>query len=166
MNTMQTFDDVVTAHAATVLRMCASLLGPGPDAEDAAAETFLAALTAHPFAPGTNVEAWLVRVARNKSVDVLRAHGRVRTVVEEQRKLRQEASVPEFGYDDELWTDVATLTPRQQFVVAHRFIAQWTYPEIADELGCTAAAARRTGSDAIAALRRRRSARDEETVTP
>lgn len=70
MKMKQPFDDAVKQHGATVLRVCRAVLGPGADADDAWSETFLAALRAWPDLPaGTNVEAWLVRVARNKAID-------------------------------------------------------------------------------------------------
>ena len=59
------------------------------------------------------------------------------------------------AWDGELWSHVGALSERQQFVVVHRYVGQWTYPEIADRLGCSTAAARRCGADAIAALRHR-----------
>ncbi len=45
--TMKTpFEEALTRHGATVLRVCRAALGPGPDAEDAWQETFLSALRA------------------------------------------------------------------------------------------------------------------------
>ena len=38
------FDQAVTRHGETVLGVCRAVLGPGPDADDAWSETFLAAL--------------------------------------------------------------------------------------------------------------------------
>lgn len=162
MMTMQPFDDVVQLHGTTVLRVCASILGPGPDAEDAWAETFLAALRAHPLPPDVVVEAWLVRVARNKAVDVLRARHREHVSEPDALHGVTDDALRPTEFDDELWAQVAQLSDRQRFVVAHRYIAQWSYPEIAEKLGCSPAAARRTGADAIAALRRLRTS-DEES---
>ena len=52
------FEEIVTIHGPTVLRVCRAVLGP-MDAEDAWSETFLAALRAYPtLRPGSNVEAW------------------------------------------------------------------------------------------------------------
>ena len=65
------FDDVVTRHGATVLRVCRSVL-TSHDADDAWSETFLAALRAYPELPlGANLEAWLVRIAQRKALDAL-----------------------------------------------------------------------------------------------
>lgn len=46
------FERVVGRHGPTVLRVCRAVLGP-TDAEDAWAETFLAALQAYPVLPLT-----------------------------------------------------------------------------------------------------------------
>ena len=67
------FDAAVARHGPTVLRVCRAALGAGPDADDAWSETFLSALRAWPDLPEeTNVEAWLVRVAHRRAVDVVR----------------------------------------------------------------------------------------------
>src|SRR5690625_2107398 len=71
------FERAVEGHGETVLRVCRAVLGPGADAVDAWSETFLAALRSWPELPDdTNVEAWLVRVARRKAIDITRARAR------------------------------------------------------------------------------------------
>ncbi len=71
------FARAVAAHGPTVLRVCRAVLGAGADAEDAWAETFLSALRAWPdLGADTNVEAWLVRVAGRRAIDLLRARER------------------------------------------------------------------------------------------
>src|SRR6201984_1894975 len=74
--TLTPFEEVVTTHGSTVLRVCRAVLGP-MDADDAWSETFLAALRAYPtLRPGSNVEAWLVTVAPRKAIDQTRARAR------------------------------------------------------------------------------------------
>ena len=71
------FERAIRDHGATVLRVCTAALGPGPDADDAWSETFLAALRHWPgLDDRTNVEAWLVRVAQRKAVDITRSRVR------------------------------------------------------------------------------------------
>ncbi|MFW6186945.1 MAG: RNA polymerase sigma factor, partial [Actinomycetota bacterium] len=73
----QPFERVVSAHGATVLRVCRAVLGAHADAEDAWSETFLAALRAYPELPeDANVQAWLVTVAHRKAIDITRAQQR------------------------------------------------------------------------------------------
>ncbi|WP_333618901.1 RNA polymerase sigma factor, partial [Dietzia sp.] len=77
MTMQQPFDSAVREHGPTVLRVCRAVLGSGADAEEAWSETFLSALRAWPeLDPLTNVEAWLVRIARRRCVDVIRARSR------------------------------------------------------------------------------------------
>ena len=67
------FEQAVATHGETVLRVCRAVLGPGSDADGAWSETFLAALKAWPeLDENTNVEAWLVRVAHSKAIDITR----------------------------------------------------------------------------------------------
>lgn len=160
VNDHQLFHTVVETHGKKVLRTCASTVGPGPDAEDAWSETFVAALAAFPFPPETNIEAWLVRVAQRKCLDFLRSRRREMPLDASElasiRLVLPEGVTHLEDFDDELWRLVTTLSERQRFVLAHRYIAEWSYPEIAEKLGCSAAAARRAGADGIAALRKMR----------
>jgi RNA polymerase sigma factor (sigma-70 family) len=147
------FDDVVTRHGPTVLRVCRAVL-TRQDADDAWSETFLAALRAYPELPaGANVEAWLVRIASRKALDVLRAARRRPVVVADVP-----AGVSDLGVwqppDDELWDRLRVLPPKQRQAVAYHHVAGLPYAEVAALVGGTAAAARRAAADGIAALRR------------
>ncbi|MFZ1373094.1 MAG: sigma factor, partial [Nostocoides sp.] len=77
MTQIQPFEFAVREHGPRVLRVCRSLLGPGPDADDAWSETFLAALRAWPeMAQVVSMEGWLVRVAQRTCIDAIRARER------------------------------------------------------------------------------------------
>ncbi|GAA1433029.1 sigma-70 family RNA polymerase sigma factor [Microlunatus lacustris] len=146
------FDDVVTRHGATVLRVCRSVLST-QDADDAWSETFLAALRAYPeLPPGANVEAWLVRIAQRKALDALRAARRRPLAVEEVPARPSELGVWQPS-DDELWDRLRALPPKQRQAVAYHHVAGLPYAEVAALLGGTATAARRAAADGIAALR-------------
>src|SRR5207245_11003947 len=70
------FEEIVTIHGPTVLRVCRAVLGP-MDAEDAWSETVLAALRAYPtLRPGSNVDAWLVTIAHRTATDQPRGRAR------------------------------------------------------------------------------------------
>lgn len=133
------FGQAVEQHGRTVLRVCRSTLGPGPDADDA------------------NVEAWLVTIARRRSLDQLR---------QAARRALPAADVPEPQGDDEasfeerlvLWQWLDELPPKQRRAVARHHLAGLSHAEVAALLGGTPAAARRAASDGNAALRRRHAA--------
>ncbi|AWH94237.1 RNA polymerase sigma factor [Dietzia psychralcaliphila] len=178
------FDGAVVRHGPTVLRVCRAVLGPGPDADDAWSETFLSALRAWPDLPEeTNVEAWLVRVAHRRAVDVVRRSARIAAPaggVDDVALLEEWAgggrgrsgrgrsgggrsdggwSGSRAGDDDELgdhqiWGAVAALPTRQRLCVAYRYLGGLPYAEIAALTGGGEAAARRAAADGVAALRR------------
>jgi len=152
------FEAVVARHGPTVLRVCRAVLGPSA-ADDAWSETFLAALRAYPdLPPGSNVEAWLVTIARRKAVDVLRAEARravpAGTVPEPAERNGRAArdGVPG-GWERDLWEALRTLPLKQRETVAYHYLAGMPYAEVAAVVGGSPDAARRAAADGIAALR-------------
>lgn len=170
------FDAAVDRHGATVLRVCRAVLGPGADADDAWSETFLSALRAWPELPeDTDVEAWLVRVAHRRAVDVVRRTSRTAVPTGAADDIAVlDARAPGAGgvraggsggsggapgvdddeVDPHIWEAVAALPTRQRLCVAYRYLGGLRYAEIAELTGGTEAAARRAAADGIAALRR------------
>ena len=147
------FEPVVSAHGSTVLRVCRAVLGPHPDADDAWAETFLAALEAWPrLAEDANVEAWLVTIAHRKALDVIRGRQRRATPVGELPERASTIGVPE-ETDHDLWAALARLPDKQRQAVAYHHLGGLPYAEIADLLGGSTDAARRAAADGIRSLR-------------
>jgi RNA polymerase sigma factor (sigma-70 family) len=143
------FEQVVEKHGATVLRVCRAMLGH-QEAEDAWSETFLAALRAYPdLDAGTNVEAWLVTIAKRKAIDQYRSTVRKPVPTAE---LPEHADLPHDGYD-ELWTAMKSLPAQQREAVAYHHLAGLPYAEIAEILGNSEAAARRASADGMKKLR-------------
>lgn len=149
---MQPFEQIVAEHGPTVMRVCRALIGPA-DAEDAWAETFLAALDAYPrLRPGSNVRGWLVTIAHNKAIDQLRAT---------DRRPRPTADLPDTAapdrptadHDGELRLALDALPTKQRGAVIYRYLADLSYAEIGSLLECSEAAARRNAADGIASLR-------------
>jgi RNA polymerase sigma factor (sigma-70 family) len=150
---LEPFEAVVRRHGPTVLRVCRAVVGPDA-ADDAWSETFLAALRAYPaLPPDSNVEAWLVTIARRKAVDQLRAAARRAVPVAELPEVPSGTGLPGEG-DGELWAALATLPEKQRQTVAYHHLAGLPYAEIAALVGGTAEAARRAAADGVAALRR------------
>ena len=152
---MERFDRVVEQHGLTVLRVCRSVLPPA-DADDAWSETFLAALVAWPALPeDTDVEAWLVTVARRKAIDVRRGQARRALPVETLPEPPAPRAFDEvIARDDELLGAVRDLPHRQRVAVVGHHLAGLSHREVADATGVSHDAARRAASDGVAALRR------------
>lgn len=153
------FERAVRDHGATVLRVCRAALGAGPDADDAWSETFLAALRHWPDLDDTNVEAWLVRVAQRKAVDVTRA-----------RRAVPVADPPDavtVAPRDDVWREVAELPERQRLAIAYHYLGGLPHAETAELIGGNAASVRRAAADGIKSLRRSYLSVDvEERKTP
>jgi RNA polymerase sigma factor (sigma-70 family) len=154
MTTKRPFEQIVTQHGPTVLRVCRALLAR-TDADDAWSETFLAALRAYPELPAeANVQAWLVTIAHRKAIDALRAQARRPQPVPEPPEPAPVPAASGDRDDEPLWSGWRALTDRQREVVALHHVAGLPYAEVAERVGGTAAAARRAAADGIAALRR------------
>jgi RNA polymerase sigma factor (sigma-70 family) len=157
----QPFEKVVAQHGPTVLRVVRAVLGHA-DADDAWADTFLAAMKAYPDLPvDANIEAWLVTIAHRKAIDIIRAATRRAIPV---------ADTPDSTSPDhadkphlELTEAVAALPTKQRQAVAYHYLAGLPYAEIAALLDSTPAAARRAAADGIARLRRTYSLPDTES---
>ena len=150
------FDRVVRQHGPVVLRVCRAVLGSSADADDAWQETFLAALRAYPHLdPQTNLQAWLVTVARSKTIDVIRARRRAVPVGNVPEELDPSALDPAAAAEArDLRAAVAALPERQRWAVALHHLGGLTYAQVAELVGGTEDAARRAGADGVAALRR------------
>jgi RNA polymerase sigma factor (sigma-70 family) len=161
----QPFEDVVAEHGATVLRVCRALLPP-TDADDAWSETFLAALRAYPdLAPGANVEAWLVTIAKRKVVDQHRRRAR-RPVPVGDVPERGVAQTEEPDELEPVRSALARLTDRQRDAVVWHHLGGLPYAEVARQIGGSEAAVRRAAADGIRRLRAALRPRvDEEELT-
>jgi RNA polymerase sigma factor (sigma-70 family) len=149
------FEKIVDRHGPTVLRVCRAVLGQDA-AEDAWSETFLSALQAYPdLRPGSNVEAWLVTIARRKAIDQVRSRARQAIPAGDLPERPGNYGIPDAGELD-LWAAVKALPLKQRECVAYHYLAGLTYQEIAGIVGGTQEAARRAAADGIAALRKGR----------
>ena len=154
MTMTEPFEQAVQRHGETVLRVCRAVLGPGPDAEDAWSETFLAALRSWPeLAEDTNVEAWLVRVAHRKAIDVTRVRTR-RAIPTDQLPEHSSLERVEGGDEQGVWAAVAALPERQRLALAYHHLGGLPHAETAQLIGGTPASVRRAAADGMKTLRR------------
>ena len=119
-------------HWPRVWRAAYSTTGERELANDAAQDAFLQAASAlHRFDLRRPLEPWLVKIAVNRSLDLVRQ--RRRLVAEELADERYAFDEP--LPDDELREALARLDPERRAVIALHYWLDYTTPEIADVLG-------------------------------
>jgi RNA polymerase sigma factor (sigma-70 family) len=151
--TLLPFQTVLDRHREDVLRFLIALVGRD-DAEDCFQETMMSAIRAYPqLGPDANVRAWLFTIARRKAVDAYRARARRALPVDEVPEPAAGAAADGDGFDPELWRLVRELPPKMRAAVALRFVADLPHAEIADALGCSPEAARRSLHEGLERLR-------------
>ena len=119
-------------------------------AEDAFQETFLRALRAYPtLKHGRHLRAWVLAIARNVAVDMLR------------RRRVTSADVPDLESVDEplpyeeLRSLTAGLPQKERAAVFLRYGYDLSYEDIGDVLGSSAEAARQAASSGVRRLRKK-----------
>ncbi|PQM74378.1 RNA polymerase sigma factor [Corynebacterium sp. J010B-136] len=152
------FEQAVATHGETVLRVCRAVLGPGSDADYDWSETFLAALKAWPeLDENTNVEAWLVRVAHRKAIDITRQQSRRARMVSPAppEELQDYEKAVEASISNcDIWELVAALPLRQRQAIAYHYLGGLSYREAAELLDSNADAVRRAAADGMKKLRK------------
>jgi RNA polymerase sigma-70 factor, ECF subfamily len=123
---------IFDTHWPLVWRAAYATTGDRDLASDAAQDAFIRAGAAlHRFDRRRSIEPWLVRIAVNRAIDLLRA----------RRNEAGDAELPEtFGLDppspdEELRDALRRLSPERRAVVALHYWFDCTTPEIADVLG-------------------------------
>ena len=144
------FQVLLDTHREEVFRFLVAAAGPG-EADDCFQETFLSALRAYPrLRDGSNLRAWLLKIASNKAIDAHRSRQR-RPAPADQ--LPEPASGPPPETDPALWGAVRALPPRQRASILHRYVSDLPYAEIGRVVGCSDEAARRNVHEGLKKLR-------------
>jgi len=118
-------------HWPRVWRAAYSTTGERELANDAAQDAFLQAASAlDRFDHRRPLEPWLVRIATNRAIDLVRAR---------RRLVSEELADERFAFDDPLPDDelreaLARLGPERRAVIALHYWLDYTTPEIADVL--------------------------------
>ncbi|MFN8162940.1 MAG: sigma-70 family RNA polymerase sigma factor [Solirubrobacterales bacterium] len=150
MSDLPPFQILIDDHAADVMALLRGAVGRA-DAEDCFQETFLSALRAYPkLEEARNLRGWLFKIAHRKAVDHHRAKGRRPVPVAEVAEIAVIDSEP----GDGVWNAVGALPPKQRAAVTLRYACDLPHHEIADALGCTPEAARRSLHEGIKRLRK------------
>jgi RNA polymerase sigma factor (sigma-70 family) len=149
------FEAFLEEHRRTVYRFLLASVGP-VEADDCFQETFLSALRAYPrLRDGSNLRSWVLTIATRKAIDAGRGRGRRAVPVANIAEVATAAGADEAALDglDPVWKAVAGLPPRQRAAVAHRFVLDMTYANIAAVLECTQESARANVYQGLKSLR-------------
>jgi RNA polymerase sigma factor (sigma-70 family) len=106
------------------------------------------------LAPGANIEAWLVTIAKHKVIDHHRASAR-RPVPVDELPETSASPAPSEELDDDLWSALRTLPMKQREAIAYHHLGGLPYAQVATVLGNSEAAARRAAADGMKTLRAR-----------
>jgi len=149
------FQRFLDAHRECVWRFLVSSVGP-TDADDCFQETFIAALHAYPrLRAGSNLRAWVLTIAHNKAMDAHRARARRALPVEDIAAADARTTSPQAHAPDEaVWGAVRELPDRQRSAVTLRYMADLPHREIAEAIGCSEEAARRSLHEGLTKLRK------------
>jgi RNA polymerase sigma factor (sigma-70 family) len=151
------FQRFLDSYRGEVWRLiCASV--PRSEADDCFQETFIAALRAYPrLRAGSDLRAWVLTIAHRKTLDAHRARARrafpVADVEEHETRTTADARAGKTSRDEELWSAVGALPPRQRSAVVLRFLADLPHRDIASAIGCSEEAARRSLHEGLTKLR-------------
>ena len=131
---MQSFDDVYDAHVRDVYRFVHQRCRDHALTEDITQETFIAAIKEHDDPSAVSI-AWLLTVARNRLVDVLRRNER------HERKLRLVSAAEPETLDLDPAERIRVESALSELSVDHRvvlmlhYIDGFTVPALAEHLG-------------------------------
>ena len=148
------FQRFLDAHAGDVHRFLVAAVGHH-DADDCFQETFVSALRAYPrLRADSDLRAWVLTIAHRKALDHHRARGR--------RAVPASDTMPEpvaptvtvrVERDLDVWDRVHDLPGKQRAAVLLRFAGDLTHREVAQALGCSEDAARRSAHEGLKKLR-------------
>ena len=137
------FDALTVKYAGLVRALTAARLGRGPDAEDAAQDTFLRAFRQLPrLDDPERFAGWLSTIAVNSALEKIRRGGRKRTSSLSAIESEPAAEIVPAGLSIEKAEDAArlakvlsTLDEKTQAVLALRFREERTVKDIAAQFG-------------------------------
>jgi RNA polymerase sigma-70 factor (ECF subfamily) len=155
-----TFEEVVVRYQAEIYRYAVQLTRNRTDADDLYQDTLLKAFRAYGRLDGAaNHRAWLYRIATNTFLSDRRKLARVDPLDEAAAEAIPAAATDQAAGLDarDLLREVAMfvdgLPPKQRVALTLRKYHELGYPEIADALRCSEAAARASVHEALRKLR-------------
>jgi RNA polymerase sigma factor (sigma-70 family) len=158
-NALPPFQRFLDSHRDVVWRVLVSAVGPD-EAEECFQETFIAALRAYPrLRADSNLRAWVLTIASRKALDAHRARARRAIPVEDWAAVQdgetaRRSAASQRDPDRDLWDAVKELPSRQRSAVVLRFVGDMPHREIAQAIGCSEEAARRSLHEGLLKLRK------------
>lgn len=133
------FGELYLLYAQPVFRYFYSRLGSFPEAEDAAAQTFLAALERFPrYRHDGYFASWLFSIARNKAMDYFRKQGK-ETALDDADLIPSEANLLQQVIKSERMTALSelirALPEDAQELIRLRYVADLSFAEIGHLFG-------------------------------
>jgi RNA polymerase sigma factor (sigma-70 family) len=148
------FQRFLDGHRDVVWRFLVSAVGPS-EAEDCFQETFIAALRAYPrLRPDSNPRAWVLTIAQRKALDAHRRRARAALPVADPEAVDSRPQPAPQARDEGLWEAVHALPARQRSAVLLRYMADLPHRDIAEAIGCSEEAARRSLHEGLTRLRK------------
>lgn len=135
-------------HVTNVYRYLLSRVGNQADAEDLTSQTFLEAMEKlHRYRGDGNFQAWLFRIARNKSIDLYRKHRRVVSLpedsdIEDRETASLDTEVEHTLELDAVLAQLGNIAPDRAEVISLRLFGQLETAEIAQTLNKSETAVR------------------------
>lgn len=148
------FQRFLDEHREAVWRFLVYSVGRA-EADDCFQETFISALRAYPrLRRGSNLRAWVLTIAQRKALDAHRARARRAVPVAEPAFIDARETASPGVHDEHLWHAVHELPARQRSAVLLRYVADLPHREIAQAIGCSEEAARRSLHEGLQKLRK------------
>lgn len=147
------FQRLLDAYGRDVHRFLVASVGR-LDADDCYQETWLAALRAYPtLRDDANLRSWVFTVAHRKAIDHARRRRRQAVPVASTPDMPGAGPTGDLTPNDDLWSLVRELPPKQRTALALRYVADAAYDEISAVMGTSEEAARRNVHEALKRLR-------------
>jgi RNA polymerase sigma-70 factor, ECF subfamily len=147
---MAAFTRLVEAYQRPVYNLAYRMLGNGPEAEEAAQETFLRAYTQlATYQPGRKFSSWLLSIASHYCIDLLRRRRLTWLSIEDEEAPEEMLASVEPGPEETMLQNeqetlvrkmLATLPPDYRLPVVLRYWSELSYEEIAEATHTTVSA--------------------------
>lgn len=140
------FEGLVRRHQSSVIALAVNLLGSEDDALDAAQDSFVRAyLNLKRFDPERKFKTWVLSIASNRCLDILRKRKSILNHFLEKTRTFEPETVGRFKpleTSDIFYPHLDKMKERERIAILLKMNENYTAKEIGDVLGCTESTAR------------------------